>query len=97
MKTYKILNLISTLIIIILIVLAVLVVEDVPLSWKLFPGDTVLLFPVLLLTPIILSLMSLKQKKGGYAKFILVISIIFLFLTVLISVYVYALGSAWQN
>ncbi len=97
MKTNQILNLISTLIIMILVAAMFLIAADTPLSWKLFPGDTALLLPILLLLPIIFSIISLRYKKGFYAKFILIISIIFFIPTALLTVYTYALGSSWEN
>lgn len=92
-----VLNIISIIVLLILAQLISLIVEDNPLSWKLFPDDSVLFFPLLFFFPLILSILSLKNKKNGLAKIILIISIILLILTGLIAFYVLALGSAWQN
>lgn len=81
----------------ILTLLYLLIIMDNPLSWKLFPGNSVLLFPLLFLIPLVLSIISLKKEKSVLAKIILSISIILLILSSLWALYILALGSAWNN
>lgn len=74
-----------------------LVMVDVPLTWKIFPGDAALFLPLLFFMPLILSILSLKDKKNVLAKIIISISIISIIITGVWALYVLALGSAWNN
>ena len=93
----RILNIASIITLLIFAQLIALIIKDSPLSWKLFPGNSVLLFPLLFFIPLILSIISLKSKKSLLAKIILIISIILLIITSVFSLYVLALGSAWNH
>lgn len=90
----RILNIVSIIALLIFALLISLIIEDSPLSWELFPGDTVLLFPLLFFIPLVLSFLSLKNKKNVSAKIILSISMVLLIVTGVFSLYVLALGSA---
>lgn len=89
----RILNLISILSLLLLALLYALIIVDSPLSWKLFPGDSVLFFPLLFLIPLVLSVVSLRGKKSALPKITLSISIVFLIITGLWALYIFALGT----
>ena len=93
----KKLNIIAILALLILLFLCELIIQDSPLSWALFPGDSLLLFPLLFFIPLILSVLSLKSKKTIFAIIILSISTLLLITSGLLAFYALALGAAWQN
>ncbi|AUC84313.1 hypothetical protein CW731_02915 [Polaribacter sp. ALD11] len=91
------LNIIAIITLLILLFICALIIQDSPLSWALLPGDSVILFPLLFFIPLILSVLSLMNKKNIFAKIILSISIILLIITGIFALYALALGAAWKN
>ncbi|PVX51093.1 hypothetical protein C7377_1426 [Balneicella halophila] len=94
MKTnnVKILNALSTGTLLILLGLCFMISEDNPITWNLFPSNSLLFFPLAFFIPIILAVFSLKNKRNSIAIVLLIISIILLILTSMLALYVYGLG-----
>lgn len=93
----RVLNLISTMILLLLIPTIPWIYIGVPSGWKLFSGDYILLIPLLFSIPLILSILSLKNKKTVLAKIILSISILLLITTGILALYIFVLGSNWTH
>ena len=94
MKNYsKVLNTISIIILLILLVYIFLFIIDSPLGWWVSEEVLIILF----LTPLILSVFSLKSKKNRLAKIIRNISILLLSLAGILIIYIYILASGYSN